>query len=391
MVTQREQQGRNCLSMVFGGPPRMQPLDSQRMYSAPRPFVASPNNRTTMAAACGAGAGPHAPIHDPAPRVDLRESPMSLRSVLVSLILSLTAAVAHSAEPAAPQPAAAAPRHVSSGPFTQKSTGEGQLASAPYTMQITGPGLVYAAYITGRAHCSEVRAQLQVDDAAPVISDRLGPGVSSGYRLLGKIGPGLHTLAVRAEGVKSGCNTGQLREWSGSFEAVLLPPAPLPDSPWLIESFYSNFAWGPRQTGCLLSADGSVAHFGRPQSPPGFSPTFDALKHTQTYPREALETRYAPDYAATGTLPAEDLKKLALAPGLLAAAAKGTLSQKPAANDAGERIVTAWLKTGPASYQAITLVGRGDITLDNSAPEAAILLDILRSVSAKGCEMPSQR
>jgi hypothetical protein len=62
-------------------------------------------------------------------------------------------------------------------------------------------------------HCSDIVAHVIVDDRE-VVSRLLGPGQSTDvYR----VPPGEHTVGVRADGVRGGCNRGYLAAWGGTL------------------------------------------------------------------------------------------------------------------------------------------------------------------------------
>jgi hypothetical protein len=165
------------------------------------------------------------------------------------------------------------------GPFTNESDGSGQRSSTPYTPDIRTDGVLRIAYRAPRAHCSAVRVRVSVDDRPAVVSAPVDPGQQSEVLDLGPQTPGVHALAVHAEGVPGGCNTGRLLSWGGTLLAwtsgpdagpVVAEAAPLGDVVFEIERI--SYEYGFSYRGEYIPADGAVYLYGthrrRPLVPP---------------------------------------------------------------------------------------------------------------------------
>jgi len=103
------------------------------------------------------------------------------------------------------------------GSFDVRSTGTGQLSSEAYRVKVTTGGVLQVTYIAPRMHCSSVKIHFLVDGEERAQSGAIAPGTSSGYFDLGPVPAGSHEVAVQAEGVLGGCNSGRLTSWQGSI------------------------------------------------------------------------------------------------------------------------------------------------------------------------------
>jgi hypothetical protein len=113
----------------------------------------------------------------------------------------------------------------SSAFVTQVCTGGGQLCNnlATHQVNINTGGIGQGRFQPGPLTCSNFRVHFLVDGTEVAVTGFVGPGGDTGFVSLGFIGPGTHTLGVRAEGQVSGCNTGNLVSWAGT---VTLQKAP---------------------------------------------------------------------------------------------------------------------------------------------------------------------
>lgn len=109
------------------------------------------------------------------------------------------------------------------GPFNVRSTGSGQLSSEAYRVNVTTGGVLQVKYLAPRMHCSSVKIHFLVDGGERALSGAIAPGTSSGYFDLGPVAAGSHEVAVQAEGVVGGCNSGRLMSWQGSITVWTSP------------------------------------------------------------------------------------------------------------------------------------------------------------------------
>jgi hypothetical protein len=100
---------------------------------------------------------------------------------------------------------------------TQTCTGGGQLcnnvATVPISLPNGGPGI--AQFTPGQFTCSNFRIHYLVDGTEVNVTAFVGPGGNTGIVSLGPIGPGAHTIGLKAEGQTGGCNGGTLQSWAG--------------------------------------------------------------------------------------------------------------------------------------------------------------------------------
>jgi hypothetical protein len=111
------------------------------------------------------------------------------------------------------------------GPFAVRSTGDGQLSTGVYSIEVRTSGKLAVSYIAPRLHCSSLRMHVLVDGAEKAVSGEVAPGKSTGYIDLGPVLPGNHVVALQAEGILGGCDTGRVVAWEGSAQVwtTLLP------------------------------------------------------------------------------------------------------------------------------------------------------------------------
>jgi hypothetical protein len=130
---------------------------------------------------------------------------------LAALLLAATAGVTHAQEVTTPYPVV-----VVCGP-----SADPQVCEPPFTASVTTAGTLVAEFTTSPTHCSDIAVRFFVD-GAPVteLSERLGPGDSTGEVDLGPVSPGTHTVGVQAVGFEGGCNRGRLATWAGTLEVT---------------------------------------------------------------------------------------------------------------------------------------------------------------------------
>jgi hypothetical protein len=103
------------------------------------------------------------------------------------------------------------------GPFSVDSPGAGQLSSGIYNHSVTtGAGPIEAEYTASPGHCSNVIMHFLLDGTEEAVSGVLAAGASTGFVSLGTVAEGNHVVGLQAEGVVSGCNTGDLANWGGT-------------------------------------------------------------------------------------------------------------------------------------------------------------------------------
>ena len=102
--------------------------------------------------------------------------------------------------------------------FTVTCTSTGQVCDPAHTLDVCFPGGAesFVNYTTPN-HCSDISVQFFVDGGAVSgLIGPLGPNESTGPVSLGVL-TGTHSIGIQATGHVSGCNTGTLQSWSGSW------------------------------------------------------------------------------------------------------------------------------------------------------------------------------
>jgi hypothetical protein len=77
------------------------------------------------------------------------------------------------------------------------------------------------AFDAASTHCSSIIAHILVDGVERFASAPLAPGEGTGLRDFGPVAAGVHQVAVQAEGVAGGCNSGSLAIWSGALSLTV--------------------------------------------------------------------------------------------------------------------------------------------------------------------------
>jgi hypothetical protein len=77
--------------------------------------------------------------------------------------------------------------------------------------------MLLAEFVASTTHCSNIVAHLLVDGVERYQSVSLAPGQSTGGVDFGPVAAGVHKVAVQAEGVIGGCNSGSLASWRGTL------------------------------------------------------------------------------------------------------------------------------------------------------------------------------
>jgi hypothetical protein len=144
--------------------------------------------------------------------------------------------------------ASAQTQTTSYGPFSVVNASAGQLSSPYFTFSVTTASQLDVEYVASAGHCSNVIMHFLVDGIERAVSATLAPGQSSGFFTLGPVSPGTHLVGLQAEGVVSGCNTGQLAGWGGIANVRAIPIAVAPTQipgPGLIATalFFLGGAW----------------------------------------------------------------------------------------------------------------------------------------------------
>ena len=117
--------------------------------------------------------------------------------------------------PAATPNAASAPIALSVQQCTDTTK---QLCEPAAVVTVWTEGALTVDFTASAGHCSPMIAHLSLDDGTVTrVSAELDAGASSGPLDLGPVTPGAHVIAIRAEGVVGGCNTGGVSSWSGSI------------------------------------------------------------------------------------------------------------------------------------------------------------------------------
>jgi hypothetical protein len=150
------------------------------------------------------------------------------------------------------------------GSFNVHSVGSGELSSESFRVDVITGGVLQVKYLAPRLHCSSVKIHFLVDGAEKALSGAIAPGASSGYFDLGPVPAGRHEVAVRAEGVPGGCNSGRLMSWQGSITVWTSPPGTSVQPPGdhldsaIFDADFVNYAWGYVNRGCYVTADGGI-------------------------------------------------------------------------------------------------------------------------------------
>lgn len=134
------------------------------------------------------------------------------------------------ASPTPPAPAKTKPSTSASGGTTRSATftaggnctSTGQNCSAVWSHGfVTKKGPMTVSFVSGRGHCSDVRLHFRIGTGAETTSSwLLGPLKASPTYTLQIATAGSHTLYVRAEGRRGGCNTGRLVGWGGTLRVT---------------------------------------------------------------------------------------------------------------------------------------------------------------------------
>jgi hypothetical protein len=104
-----------------------------------------------------------------------------------------------------------------------------QLCKQIQTVSVeTGEGKLYVAFTVNPNDCADIIAKVFID-GAQVGAERAAPGKTTVYRGR-EVSPGTHTVAVQAQGIEGGCNTGFLSAWGGTVHIKRTPP-PAPQGP----------------------------------------------------------------------------------------------------------------------------------------------------------------
>jgi hypothetical protein len=275
------------------------------------------------------------------------------------------------------------------GPFAVTSRGHGQLSAPGYEIRAWSNGLIEARYAAPASHCSSVRVHFEVDGRERSISGWLKPGDDTGFVDLGPVTRGEHTVVLRAEGARGGCNLGRLISWGGRawLRATLDGEAPAATAALgrlFFLSSYENWARGHVTSGCYVAADGAVRayRYERGAPLPPLQPTADGL-----YDEEELAARLASDQPPLRQLAEDESKRLAGLEPLVRQASAAQVRLRRAAVDAGDRLLVAYLRVEERrAYRPVVLRQSGDLEGLNPSPAAQRLLKTMAAWPApSGC------
>lgn len=97
-----------------------------------------------------------------------------------------------------------------------------QLSALAFPLAVTTAGVLEVEFTTSPGHCSNmfIRFELDGNTATPAYTSPapMSANQSTGFINLGPVTPGVHSVAIRAEGVVGGCNNGTLVGWGGSAQ-----------------------------------------------------------------------------------------------------------------------------------------------------------------------------
>ncbi len=154
------------------------------------------------------------------------------------------------------------------GPFSVRSTAEGQLSSDVQELRTRTTAELQVKYVAPAGHCSSVRMHFLLDGAERGVSDPVSPGRSSGYFDFGVVPAGEHVVGLRAEGVVGGCNGGKLTSWGGAaiLRSTVESDAGLDSRAASLGAvvFYAmtvSNGWGHRRQGVYVTAAGDAYAF----------------------------------------------------------------------------------------------------------------------------------
>jgi len=95
-----------------------------------------------------------------------------------------------------------------------------QLCPNAYTTSLkTGKGTLTMSFTAAANHCSDVRVYFSVDGGGEHISSFVSKNNTTGSYAFA-VAAGGHTLKLRAEGRRGGCNTGYLLSWGGTLHVT---------------------------------------------------------------------------------------------------------------------------------------------------------------------------
>jgi len=122
----------------------------------------------------------------------------------------------------APTPAPAKPVVTKTATYTAGANCDKvhQLCPNAYTTSLkTGKGTLTMSFTAAANHCSDVRVYFSVDGGGEHISSFVSKNnTTASYAFA--VAAGGHTLKLRAEGRRGGCNTGYLLSWGGTLHVT---------------------------------------------------------------------------------------------------------------------------------------------------------------------------
>jgi hypothetical protein len=264
-----------------------------------------------------------------------------------------------------------------------QSTGAGQLSSEAYRTSVTTAGILQVKYLAPPRHCSSVRIHFLGDGKEEALSAEIPPGASSGYTDLGPVTGGVHEVALQAEGVSGGCNTGRLSSWQGSMSVWTSSSESLQVAdglgPAVFEANFVNFARGYVNRGCYISADGGVYAYRYERSDPPWVAHADAEGR---YAEADLLEKFSHNRKALGNTAAAEVGRKSKALAIIRA---GQIAESPPQGaDRGETYLVGYLRQGGTDRFLPVLLGQsGDVVRVNLAAGAEELTKWLREIAER--------
>ncbi len=169
------------------------------------------------------------------------------------------------------------------GPFSVRSTAEGQFSSTVQELRATTSGELQVKYEAPPEHCSPVRMHFLLDGTERGVSEPIAHGRSSGYFDFGAVSAGEHIVGLRAEGLAAGCDSGSLSSWGGfaTLRTTVESDTGLDARASSLGAavFYAmttSYAWGHYRHGIYVTAAGNVYSFVYESAEREWNPTSDA-------------------------------------------------------------------------------------------------------------------
>jgi len=143
-------------------------------------------------------------------------------------------------------------------PISIICTGTGQACTPSYStvVNVLQAGTMILNYTAPQNQCAAWRVHFYIDGVVQGVSGVLqSPALSSGPISIANLSAGNHTVALQAEGVLGGCDTGTLIAWSGTL-TIQLPSAQTGPPPFLTSLVPSSTP--PGGPGFSLTVNGSA-------------------------------------------------------------------------------------------------------------------------------------